>query len=185
MPGETSTVSASIARPSMVQRARPPVWIISMLRDFPSSSISIFKVFAQIAVPLGTAWSSYGFRFLRLRFASLLFAACFQFPARLGWGDDRFRVRRILPMRHIPERGGNCCRIFFERASPGSCDDRPKRLGEKIVEPTSVYFAGLEIGGRENPLKKLCVCFYSVGIKLRERSSKPHDGFRAIFSIGD
>src|SRR5271156_830601 len=111
MPEETSTASASSARPSIVQRARSPVWISSTLRSFPSSSISDFKVVSRIHL-------------LPLKLAVQLGQSSFKLPARFGGGRRRIVSRGIRTTRRVPEEGSDGCRVLFARSSLGIFKNR-------------------------------------------------------------
>src|SRR5271155_942239 len=170
MPEETSTASASSARPSIVQRARSPVWISSTLRSFPSSSISHFKVVSRIHL-------------LPLNLAVQLAQPSFKLPARFGGGWRRRFSRGIRTTRHVPERGGDGCRVSFAGSSLGivrNGEFAALRFGKEIVEPTRVYIGRLKIACRQNPPKKSRVRFDTARVKLFERLLQAGDSFRAI-----
>src|ERR1700735_65447 len=171
MPGDTSTASASRARPSMVQCSRWSVGINSTLRNFPSSSISHFKVIKLLLADL----------------ALQLLQPAFELPARFGWGWCRF-FGFVTTIARTPERGGNRCRVPLARTCfhvVGGRDRGFLRLGQKIVQPPSVYVAGLKIAGGENPSKKSQVRLDSSRVKLSERPPQPRDSFFAVLSGRD
>src|SRR5271156_5623682 len=169
MPEETSTASASSARPSIVQRARSPVWIISTLRSFPSSSISDFKVVSDHLLPLNLTVQ--------------LVQSSFKLPARFGRGWRRRFSPGIRTTRHVPECCGDGCRVSFAGSSLGivrNGEFAALRFGKEIVEPTRVYIGRLKIACRQNPPKKSRVRFDTARVKLFERLLQAGDSFRAI-----
>src|ERR1700691_2312031 len=119
----------------MVQRARSPLCITSTLRNFPSSSISHFIVVSRIHL-------------LPLNLAVQLLQPSLQLPAQHRGGGRRRSSGGIRTTRHVPEEGGDGCRVSLARNSfhvGGGRDCAIWRFGKKIVQPARVYFARLKI----------------------------------------